>query len=241
MKEDLKYLLRLQEIDNQIFNIQLSKEKIPQEIEEVSNLLVDKKAQMEHAKNTVAELEKSKRAIESEIKMEEERIKKDKERLMQVKTNEEYHALLREIDNSKREISDRETNIIKFLEEIDNAKLKIDEISASLGNLENEMNMKKEELDRFLKDVDQNITLKTKQREEFVGKIKPTLLKKYNVIKEKKGYSEVLIEVVDYSCKACNMHVPPQMVNEIRSFKEVHVCPTCERILYWKDPNEKND
>ena len=241
MKEDIRNLLKLQDIDNQIFIMESSKEKIPHDIEEITNLIADKKAQMEHALSNITELEKSKRAIENEIKAEDERIKKDKEKLSMVKTNEEYHALLREIDNSRREISDRETGILKLMEQMDDARKVVDEIGHGLGNVEKELNAKKDELNRFLQNVDQNIDIKRKERQEFAGRIKPSLLNKYNMIKGKKAYPDVLVGVIDYSCAACNMHIPPQMVNEIRALKQVHVCPTCERILYWSEQNEKND
>lgn len=241
MKDELINLLKLQDIDNEINKMEVSKERIPEEIDEISNLLVDKKALLEHSKNKLAELEKSKRAIENEIKMEEERIKKDKEKMMQVKSNEEYHAILREIDNSRKEISDRETNILKFMEQMDDAKREIEEGDLQLNKLEVEMNAKNDELNRFLKDVDANISSKTKEREQYLSKIKLPLLKKYDMIKNKKEYPDAVVKVISYSCSACNMHIPHQMVNEIRGSKQIHVCPSCERILYWSEENEKNN
>jgi uncharacterized protein len=241
LKEDIQNLLKLQEIDNQIQIMESSKEKIPHEVEEITNLLAARQAELEHSKNKIAEIEKSKRALETEIKAEEERIKKDKERLSQVKTNEEYHALLREIDNSRREISDRETAILKIMDQIEDAKKASEEVTGGMSNLEKELTAKKEEMTRFLQDVDKNIDAKKSEREQYLAKIKPSLLKRYNMIKGKKEYTDILTKIVNYSCAACNMHIPPQMVNEVRSFKQAHVCPTCERILYWSDPDEKNN
>lgn len=240
MKEDFENLLRLQEIDRHISELKLSKEKIPQEIEEIEDLLGDKKADLEHAKQSVAELEKQKRVLENEIKDEEERIKKDRERLMQVKSNDEYHALLREIENSKKEVSERETGIIKLLDRMDDEKVKIDGVQNGLSTLEKELNEKKVEMEKFLKNVDAKIEEHSKEREEFVKKVKPALLSKYNVIKRKKNYNDVITRIVDGACSCCCMRVPPQVINEIRAFRNLHVCQTCERILYWSNEDEKN-
>ena len=131
--------------------------------------------------------------------------------------------------------------ILKLMEAMDTNNLSNNEMFGKLSTLEKEMNAKKEELDRFLMDVDKNIEGKNKEREEFVGKIKPSLLKKYNMIKQKKDYSDVLAKIIGYICGSCNMHIPPQMVNEIKGMKQMHVCPTCERILYWSQDDETND
>ena len=94
---------------------------------------------------------------------------------------------------------------------------------------------------KFLDGADQNIADKIKVKEEYEKTIKASLLTKYNMIRKKKGYSDVLAKVINYSCSGCNMHLPPQMVNEIISEKVTHICPSCERILYWSNGDEENN
>lgn len=241
MKEDMENLLKLQKIDAMIAEMESSKDNFPRDIEETENLMIDKKAQVEHARGKIEDIEKQKKALEHEIKTEEERIKKDKGRLMQVKNNNEYHALLREIDNSRREISDKETQVLRLLEEAEAEKAAVSEIESGLKNLEDEIKSKKEKFESLLKDADENIEEKKKDREEYVNKINPSLLKKYNMIKDKKEYSNILTKVQGNSCATCNMNIPPQMVNEVRAMSHIHICPTCERILYWSDKDEKNN
>ena len=241
MKEDLANLLKLQDVDAKIFRMKTSKENIPQEIEEVENLLNDQRAQLEHSKSKVSDFEKQKKLLEGEIKVEEERILKDKGRLTQVKSNNEYHALLREIDNSRREISERETQIIKILENVDEGKQGMEEIDKSVANLEKELKEKKDELQIFLNNVDKDIKVYEEERKKYVDKINGPLLRKYHMIKNKKSYTDTLTRIEHNTCAACNMNLPPQMVNEVRAMTHVHICPTCERILYWSDDSEKED
>ena len=36
-------------------------------------------------------------------------------------------------------------------------------------------------------------------------------------------------------CQGCRMHVPPQLFNEIqRNLDRVFICPSCQRILYFR-------
>ncbi len=240
-KEDLDNILALQAVDAEIDRIKASKQKMPEDIEEVENLLSDRKAQSEHAKAKIEELEKQKSALEIEIKTEEDRIRKDKGKLMQVKSNNEYHALLREIDNSKREISDKETLIIKLMEEIDEKKELTEQLTSGLENLEKEIVERKKEFEEFLKDAQKNIEGKESLRKEYLEKIDKSLLRKYQMIKNKLEYSDVLVKIADYSCSSCNMNIPHQVINEIRALKQVHTCQSCQRILYWSDGNEKNN
>jgi len=44
-----------------------------------------------------------------------------------------------------------------------------------------------------------------------------------------------VVEVRGGICQGCRMHVPPQLFNEIqRNLERVFVCPSCQRILYFR-------
>jgi predicted nucleic acid-binding Zn-ribbon protein len=42
------------------------------------------------------------------------------------------------------------------------------------------------------------------------------------------------VEVAGGICQGCYMNIPPQLSNEIIRNDKVHLCPSCQRILYVK-------
>jgi predicted nucleic acid-binding Zn-ribbon protein len=72
------------------------------------------------------------------------------------------------------------------------------------------------------------------QDSEVRGKIPADLLKKYDVIKEKRT-GQAVVSVWKEICAGCHMNIPPQMYNELQRYEKVVTCPNCNRIIYWED------
>jgi len=47
-----------------------------------------------------------------------------------------------------------------------------------------------------------------------------------------------VVPINDSVCQGCYMALPPQQVNEVRKADKLNLCPTCQRILYYKEPEE---
>ena len=69
---------------------------------------------------------------------------------------------------------------------------------------------------------------------KFSDKIDPQLLKIYLMVRDKAGGIAVA-PVKDAVCRGCNMNIPPQMYNELQRCDSLKFCPSCQRIIYWKD------
>ena len=57
-----------------------------------------------------------------------------------------------------------------------------------------------------------------------------TLLQRYEVVRKKK--LPALVPLRGNSCSGCNMNVPPQPANTLRSTMGTDVCPNCHRIIF---------
>jgi len=44
-----------------------------------------------------------------------------------------------------------------------------------------------------------------------------------------------IVAVRNFVCMGCGMSLPPQVVNEIKMYKEIVHCPMCSRILYLEE------
>jgi uncharacterized protein len=62
------------------------------------------------------------------------------------------------------------------------------------------------------------------------AKVDANLLRRYEAIRKKK--LPALVGVVAGTCQGCNMNVPPQLYNQLRTSLGTDVCPSCHRIIY---------
>jgi len=67
------------------------------------------------------------------------------------------------------------------------------------------------------------------KRQALLLEIPPPYRSLYERIRAAKGTA--LATVKGNTCVGCNMHLPPQLINEIRKTQTIHQCPTCKRIL----------
>ncbi len=208
----------------------------PQQLERLKGLLKSLEEKKEEEKRRIEELEKDRRKKEGELELESERIKRSQLRLLEVKTNKEYQALLKEIEWAKELNSQREEEIIKILEEIDQLKENYESIMEKAQKETEQIKEQIEKVKMQMAQVEKDIAQWQHNREEIIKELDPQLLKRYNIIKEKRdGIAIVLVK--NEACQGCYVNIPPQMYNEVQKNMEIILCPNCNRILYWE--NEK--
>ncbi len=120
---------------------------------------------------------------------------------------------LEQMDDVERVLADRANEYEKLSEQINSEKQTIaqetEENSKRLAELDNEW-------------------------KTFSSKIDPQLLKIYIMVRDKAGGIAVA-PVKDAVCYVCNMNIPSQMYNDLRRCDSLKFCPSCQRIIYWKD------
>ena len=70
-----------------------------------------------------------------------------------------------------------------------------------------------------------------KKRGTKAKKIKMPLLKKYDMLRERRN-GKAVVPVISGVCQGCFMNIPPQQFNDILRGDKMFNCPTCQRILY---------
>jgi hypothetical protein len=184
------------------------------------------------------EIRKQHRQLESEMSMLDEGITRSRQRLMEIKDNIEYKAMLKEIAFKEDRKDQKETEIIEILEQIET-------LNSDLVSLTQEVNSRQEVLDKMRAEIQAEIAGQQEklvelqsQRQEIEKAIPKQLLKKYEFIREKRQ-GIAIAEVRQGVCQACHMNLPPQKFIELQMDKELMTCPHCQRIIYFT-PQEEN-
>ena len=97
MQDTIKMLIELQELDSVIFDRKRLLEEIPDKIKEFDRMLQEKSANLKTMEEELKKLQVNHKEKEGDLKAKEEAIKKHQAQLYQVKTNQEYAALEKEI------------------------------------------------------------------------------------------------------------------------------------------------
>ena len=121
MIPELENLITLQKLDLQIRAIETRLARIPVEVEELEKEIATERANVKAVEDRLSELQKQRRAMEGELEQIETLLGKykDASQLMQVKKNDEYKAMEKQIGNTKEEIGKKEEDILIGMEESD--------------------------------------------------------------------------------------------------------------------------
>jgi predicted nucleic acid-binding Zn-ribbon protein len=234
LKDLIKSLVTLQEIDTRIIEKRLFIDKVPMRIYEVDEPLKQAKAELEKMKQKTETLLKKKRDKEQLLDGTNEKIGKMKGRVSEIKTNKEYQAHLKEIEASEKEITAIEDEILTVMEELEAALRQQKEKEEKVNGEVEKMNAFKKELDREVEEYEKELASLKEERAKLVGSIEPDVYGRYMMLL-KTGGGVAVTPAKNELCTGCNMNIPPQLYVEIRKSDEVIQCPQCLRILYYSD------
>ncbi|MDH4318422.1 MAG: C4-type zinc ribbon domain-containing protein [Desulfobulbaceae bacterium] len=238
MNEEINKLVALQELDSEISGFDRNVRDRKQELADREQSIADKEESIAQFKEKVTSLDQQKREAKAEHDDAQVKIKERQNKMMQVQTSREHQALLKEIEDSKRVIKEKE-EYISLLEE------QLKEIKGKISELQNLCKGEKEILAETTIQVDKEIKkiLTDRQsvegkRDKLSGDLRPNLLKRYNMILQKRGGAGI-VKIIDGVCQGCFMTLPPQQFNEIRKGDKLNMCPTCNRMLYFKQEDQE--
>ncbi len=237
MHNKIKLLIELQDYDLKINEIKKRKEKIPEKIRAISEKLEKVKEELETASANLKLLKRRRREAERDLDDIEEKIRRSNEKLANIKTNKEYRAALKEIDELQEEKAKIEDRLLEIMETIESEEERTRRIQERIKEEERLFEQEKKEILKEEKELEDKIKILKKKREELAQKIQQVdgnLLKKYDFLRMKKGGIAVS-PVIKGVCQACHLGIPPQKFNELIKGETIMTCPHCLRIIYWGD------
>lgn len=234
MKEQINLLIQLQSIESDLADLKARKQELPKKRELLEEKLSAHENHLQSEQDRLESLRKDHRAREADLATGVERIKKAKSRLLEVKTNKEYEATLKEIDSSTDANGMTEDAIIGLLEEIDRtAGLVATETSVMeerRKNYQQETNL----IDEEFNSIDSRLQDKAHEQDALRALIGSAFIKKFDLIRGRRN-GRAVVAVRNEVCEGCHMNIPPQMFNDLIRSEELMLCPHCTRIIYCEE------
>jgi len=235
MSPEIEHLIALQHADAEIRRLKAEVAELPKRVAVIEAKLAGTKAALEKAKNAVKGDEAARRKYETAINDLRTKISKYRDQSLDVKTNEQYKALMHEIQFAEQEIGANEDKILELMV---NAEVREKEVKAAEAELKAETaEIEKEKAharDETTKD-EKELAEWNAKREAARSAVDPDLIRHYERVLKFRGSG--LAEVRDHKCMGCSVMLRPQTFNEVKSGKLIY-CDSCQRILYYDASKE---
>lgn len=232
MNLDIVNLILLQRLDKKIEQARTVAAEGPKKLAELIQTGEEADTKVRESLELEQELQKRRRELESEIADTDEKIKANQTRQLRVKNNEEYRAMLKEIEFLRKANSAREDETLEILDRLeklteDNKGLKVwlEEEQAALAK-------KLVEVEAWIAESAKSVEALDMERHNLTKDIPRNHMSLYNRVYNGRNRRAV-VAILEGICQECHLQIPPQDFNELQRNEKVMTCPNCQRIMYW--------
>ncbi len=236
MRNKLKSLAALQEVDVQVLELNKSGEGHPKRLAELEAQLAQARAAIDAERARQDENDRQRKELEERLQGEKEKVRKWEARLAEMRTTREYSALSREVDIAKKSNQNMQEEMLALMqtgEEIEKVlEARREEFKTKEAAISSEM----KELRDKVAGIQRAVKELEGKRTELAKNVDSALLRRYDAIRAKRGVA--MVPVINGTCQGCHINIPPQLYNTVVQLKTLETCPRCNRILYLREALE---
>lgn len=231
IKEKLKNLYDLQQIDSEIDQIGILKGELPMEVSDLEDEIEGLQTRISRLRGSVEDMEQVASRHYANIKEAEALIERYEKQMDNVKNNREYDALTKEIEMQKLEIQLSNKKIREGGAMLDSKKETLAAAEERLEKKQSAIEAKKVELAQIIEKTEKDEEKLKKKSDKARKVIEDRLLKAYDKIRGAYRNGLAVVTVEREACGGCFNKIPPQIQIEIQSQKKIIACEHCGRVL----------
>ncbi len=230
MREQLLNLLELQACDLKVRELEAAAKQLPAKLDPLRRDLAKLQGMIDAERAKLSETETWRKAQQELLDREREALKNAQNKLQASKNTKEFSAANREVENKRKSITDRETELKKIAEASNTQTTQLTERDAVVQKLRDELTASEAAMADEVNHLETQLSEGKKLRDTARGNVEKSWLKTYDTLSAKRGYA--VAPVVKGTCQGCHMALPPQLNNILARMQSIEMCPRCGRIVY---------
>ncbi len=232
MSDEIDRLWTLRGLDEEALVLQAVVARFPEQRRELESRVHDARARLEQAKLRLAELQKQRRDLERQANAIAEEERKYQTQLFSVKKNEEYTALLHEIEATKQRRSDLETEVLVRMDEEEREQKARPGHEEALRGTEREAAERTRVLEGEEAAEREKLGVIEARREANLAQLPLPTRARYERVRASRD-GRAVVAIVKGACGGCYRAQPPHVLQEARRRDRVLSCDGCGRLLVW--------
>jgi predicted nucleic acid-binding Zn-ribbon protein len=233
-RDALLTLLQLQRVDSTIDRLQARLAHLPEQaaLDALEAKAQELDAQIAERQAVFDDVSTRQRRLDFEVDTLVQKIRAESGRLYSgvVNNAKELQDISREVEALKRRKSVLEDNDLEVMEERDGVEKELEALTNERSSLAAEIERGRVARDQAAGETGSQLTAAETERQRWVPRVDPQLLKVYDTIRASKG-GVGAAAMVDGTCQGCHMRLPAQEAERVRTAGGLVRCDECQRIL----------
>lgn len=235
MLEDLNRLIELQRVDLHLREVNHQIDQFPDRFATLDHQLRETHDAQQARRDQLTESLKNRKKFDLEVQGLDEKIRKYKDQLYEVKSNEAYRALQQEIETAEQEKRAWEDKELEAMIAAEQLEQEVKAGEEEVKKVEAEVTRARKELEAEQAEGKAEATELTREQESLRTAIESELLEQYDRIARAHG-GVALAEAREEICQVCLVRIRPQVFTELKRNDQIILCDSCHRILFYLPP-----
>ena len=232
MHPDIEKLIELQGLETRIRHAAARLEQLPREMAAMEEQLGATRSLLDRQEADLGRIAAERRHLEGEIQIVEDRISKYRSQLSDVKTNEQYKALLHEIDFHGERIGKMEDEILVNMEKEESLRAERLLLEQQLQKESAQVDREKQAVQKEIEETKIELGSRQGEADALIALIAPEIYGTYRKIATlRKG---VALARAGENCRGCHVRIRPSVLGQVMVGKQIVHCDSCDRFLYWE-------
>jgi len=232
MHPEIEKLIELQGLETRIRHAAGRLEQLPRKMASMEEQLSATRSLLDRQEADLGRIAAERRQLEGEIQIVEERISKYRSQLSDVKTNEQYKALLHEIDFHGERIGKMEDEILVRMEKEEGLRAERLLLEQQLRKESARVDREKQAVQIEIEEAKSELDRRQGEADALIAMIAPEIYGTYRQIATlRKG---VALARAGENCRGCHVRIRPSVLGQVMTGKHIVHCDSCARFLYWE-------
>jgi len=231
MNNDLERLIVLQRLDSAAADANRKLADAPDREQALDARLAAAREVVAAAKAALTENQNARREHEKTVALHQGRLSKFREQAMAVKTNQEYHAIQKEIAFAQTEMKGAEDAVLEKMLEGDDLTASVKRAESDLAAEQKKIDADKKTLAAEAGELKAALAKLSAERAGVVSSLTPQVLAQFELIANRRQ-GIAIAEARDGICTICHVRLRPQVFNNILKNDQIIQCDSCNRIMY---------